>query len=244
MSPIRNHVTQTRQRYWRTYWERGSGGKHRHNEEWFFKRKAAEIADIVPSGGALLDYGCGSADLLVYYAPLFRDILATDFSEIQLAAAQKRGTQFGVTNISFHQADENTLEAYLGDRLFDCIVLSAVVQHLEQGQLATLLALFRRHLTENGVIALVDVIDPVLAWLWRLGFLDDQEITFVGVGKRILRQLAYRARRVLKRLPPDEIGYAYPRYVVRRLAEREQLSTELLGARHYSYRYHAILRLR
>ena len=56
---------------WQAYWATRSDGGHRSQAEAFLRKEAAEKLFHLGRGEALLDLGCGSADLLVYYADAF-----------------------------------------------------------------------------------------------------------------------------------------------------------------------------
>ncbi|THC49373.1 class I SAM-dependent methyltransferase [Streptomyces sp. A1499] len=114
-----------------------------HDNAWF-----AEQA--VPAGpGRVLDLCCGGGRSAVELARAGHEVTAVDISPIQLAAAQKRAAEFGVTDrMAFVRADVTTLD--LG-RAFDAVVIGGLSVTLFDGDARTaLLDTVTRHLAPGG----------------------------------------------------------------------------------------------
>jgi 2-polyprenyl-3-methyl-5-hydroxy-6-metoxy-1,4-benzoquinol methylase len=63
------------------YWRGKTDGMHRHSEEEWFQKYAAELLAMLPLRGTLLDVGCGSCQVTTYLAQVFEHVYAFDFSE-------------------------------------------------------------------------------------------------------------------------------------------------------------------
>src|SRR5262245_14590035 len=131
-----------------------------------YRTIAQDICALVPSGGAVLDYGCGDA--------LHADIVAARARVLILceAASAVRGKlseRFaGHPNIQVGAPEE---VAVLPPASLDVVVLHSVAQYLAPRELDGLLVLFRRLLRTDGVLILGDVIPPHVSALtdaWAL----------------------------------------------------------------------------
>lgn len=83
---------------------------------------------------ALLELGCGSADLLAYDARGFQACLGVDFSPSTLAAARRRLDRFGAGGVHPLQTDAVTVWDRLGDASFAAITAGQRVQDLGREQ--------------------------------------------------------------------------------------------------------------
>ncbi|MFE5535605.1 methyltransferase domain-containing protein [Streptomyces sp. NPDC056492] len=104
----------------------------------------------VPAGpGRVLDLCCGGGRSAVELARAGHEVTAVDISPIQLAAAQKRAAEFGVTDrMTFVHADVTTLDL---DRVFDAVVIGGLSVTLFDGEARTaLLRTVTRHLAPGG----------------------------------------------------------------------------------------------
>jgi SAM-dependent methyltransferase len=141
---------------WIAFWnsEHSIYVNERHREV-HYRTIAQDIRAYVPSGAAVLDYGCGEAlhaDLvaasaqvviLCEAAPLVRTKLIECFS--------------GHAKIEVRSPDE---VAALPDGSLDVVVLHSVAQYLTPKELDGLLVLFRRLLRANGALILGDIVPP------------------------------------------------------------------------------------
>ncbi|MFJ9008630.1 methyltransferase domain-containing protein [Streptomyces canus] len=104
----------------------------------------------VPSGvGRALDLCCGGGRSAVELARAGHEVTAVDISPVQLAAAQKRAAESGVTDrMSFVRADVTTLDL---KRQFDAVVIGGLSVTLFDGDRRTaLLRTVARHLAPGG----------------------------------------------------------------------------------------------
>jgi SAM-dependent methyltransferase len=126
-----------------------------------YRTIAQDIRALVPSGGAVLDYGCGDA--------LHADIVAARARVLILCeAASAVRAKLGHPNIEVRAPEE---VAVLPPASLDVVVLHSVAQYLTPQQLDGLMALFRRLLRTDGVLILGDVIPPHVSALtdaWAL----------------------------------------------------------------------------
>ena len=131
--------------FWRHYNERVPtieeefelwGTYHQHRHEMRYDLVAAEVRRYTPKGGAILDVGCGSA----LVADRVRDIDATyigfDFGghHIEYAAKKYADIQARRLRTAFARGDAQQMP--LADSSVDVVVLSEVIEHLLQPELA------------------------------------------------------------------------------------------------------------
>ena len=64
-----------------------------------FKNTLLSFLAMLPSGGTLLDVGCGACQLTTYLAPEFDQVYGVDFSETMLLTARQRIERRGLTNV-------------------------------------------------------------------------------------------------------------------------------------------------
>lgn len=62
--------------YWSRYWADQTDGGHRTSAEDFLRLEADEKLFHLGEGDSLLDFGCGSADLLAYFAALGTSLIS------------------------------------------------------------------------------------------------------------------------------------------------------------------------
>jgi SAM-dependent methyltransferase len=120
-----------------------------------YRTIAQDISAHVASGASVLDYGCGEAlhaDLVA--APARRLILCEAAPMVRAALAERFA---GDAKIEVLAPDA---VAALPAGSLDVAVLHSVAQYLTPDELDTLLAQFRRLLTDKGLLILGDVIPP------------------------------------------------------------------------------------
>lgn len=224
---------------WRQYWADRSDGGHRSQAEEFLRKEAREKLFHLGSGSSLLDFGCGAADLLVYYAEHFERVVGVDFSQTMLDAARERAERFGRTNIELVCADDAAVWDVV-EGSFDRISAGQVIQYFDEAQIDGFLAGAKRALARGGEIILFDVIDPRIYVLHELGLFGGNR------GVRLVRHaaqlLASKTVRRLRRLPDSIIGYRHAPERIGAVAGRHGFAMELVWSMYYEYRYHALLR--
>ena len=131
-----------------------------------YRTIAQDIRALVPSGAAVLDYGCGDA--------LHTDLVAARAVELILCEAAPAVRAGLAARFAGHpkievRAPEEV--AALPTASLDVVVLHSVAQYLTPQELDGLLVLFRRLLRADGVLILGDVIPPHVSALtdaWAL----------------------------------------------------------------------------
>lgn len=224
---------------WKAFWSAQSSGIHRFETEDFLQREAREKLLHMPAGGRLLDFGCGSADLLVYYADAFTSIVGADYSPSMLAKARERLQRFGIRTIELVEADDRSVWD-LGLGTFDCITADGVVQYLNRRQLERFVQRAAGALAPGGAICLFGVLDPLQLLLWEGGWFRTNVRLLeriVGVGRAAMVQAA---RRMLGRQRGFGIAYSPDCFVD--IAGQSNLRIEFARSVYYEYRYHVLLR--
>jgi SAM-dependent methyltransferase len=230
---------------WRAYWSVRSSAEHRDASEEFFAKHAEEkLLHLQPGSrrGALLDVGCGAADLLVHYAPHYQRAIGVDFSPAMVAKARERvASHSGARHAEILEADDATVWARAAGS-FDCITAGGVVQYWDPGQLDRFVARAVERLTPNGRIVLFEIIDPRLYPLHALGLFRLEPTRLSALALRAAGFAWSTARRLLAGETALPLGYGYTPDKLHDLAERHGLSLQLAWSMYYEYRYHAILR--
>ena len=120
-----------------------------------YRTIAQDIRAHLPAEATVLDYGCGEAlhaDLIAASAKAL--ILCEAAPKVRAALAHRFA---GDAKIKVYAPEEI---AALPPRTLDAVVLHSVAQYLTPQELDTLLAMFRRLLSDEGVLILGDVIPP------------------------------------------------------------------------------------
>ena len=185
-------------------------------------------AHLVPRGSRVLELGCGDGALLAALQPTWG--VGVDFSDTALAAARCAHPQ-----IEFVAADVQELE--LGDQVFDCIVVSDLVNDLWDvqellnrlqrycGPSTRLILNFSSQLWNLPLKAAMGLVTPDLTpnWLTRHDLSNLLEIT----GYEPLRQW----EEVMMPLPLPLISAFCNRYLVRLFPFRHLAMTNFMLAR-------------
>ena len=232
-------------KYFERFYSSATSGLHRENTEEFFEREAAEKLFHLGEGDGLLDFGCGTADLTVYYTRRFCRIVGVDFSANMLDRARVRAAAFGASDLRFIQADDKSVWEKLGGECFDAVTTAGVMQHLSPADVETFTRRALEFLTDQGRIIYFDIPDPRIYLLVRLGAFGprpwrwrDLPRSLYLLGKLIARRMfdAWRGH------PTDIMGYQHHPAALRDIAVRCGLSAEVVSSMYYEYRYHLILR--
>ena len=197
-------------------------------------------------GENMLDFGCGSADLLVYYTQNYKFCVGADNSKPMLEKAEERLTKFQNNGkVLLIHADNQQIwrdvENKLGkDFKFDCITAGQVMQYLTKPQVADFLDHAALHLTENGKICLFDIVDLRTYELWKSGLFKANSFNFSVVICLVFNRL----RNTLKKIsgkPACDMGYAYPPSFFADAARKHNFNVSIINSMYYEYRYHVIL---
>jgi cyclopropane fatty-acyl-phospholipid synthase-like methyltransferase len=229
--------------YWTNYWDEQVNGLHHLQTEEFLKSESEEKLFHLAQGGKLLDFGCGSADLLVYYAPFYPFCVGVDGSKLMLEKARERLNAFNEQNNVLLLNSDNVqvwkhLENELGeDFKFDCITAGQVVQYFDKKQTEDFVYNSMLHLLNGGKICLFDIVDSRTHELWKAGLFRGNSFNF-----SVMCRLIYgRMRLILNKLrgkPSHDLGYAYPPDFFMNLAKKHNLKMAYANSMYYEYRYH------
>lgn len=223
------------------YWEERKNGGHREQTEEFLKKESKEKLYHLGSGNSLLDFGCGSADILAYYASAFNNLVGVDLSASMLENAKKRLKSFGLSSkvVLFNADDSNVWQKVAGK--FDRITSGQVIQYLNINQIDNFIKNAALRINSDGKIVLFDIIDPDIYFLKELGYFVGYNLGTLRLLKRVVFLSINRMLRYIKRLPLSDIGFAYRKQQINKIAVKYGLQMECIWSMYYEYRYHAIL---
>lgn len=168
--------------------------------KWLVVEKPAEA--LRKKGAQILVAGCGTGHEALQYAVLFpeAEVLAVDLSLTSMAYGMGKAREFGITNITFRQADILRL-GEIG-RQFDCIVSGGVLHHIKDmfrawqvltGMLkpggVMKIALYSRTARRN-LIACHDIIRKSYPGLDLAGMRDFRHNSDRIVGKKLVASLS------------------------------------------------------
>ena len=232
--------------FWRDYWDKQSDGQHHSQQETFLKNESEEKLFHLTKGENLLDFGCGSADLFVYYTPFFKFSVGADGSKLMLEKAKERLSVFNnQNNIALIHSDNyhiwNDIAKQLGATFqFDCITTGQVMQYLSKKEIEDFICNAAHHLTEDGKICLFDIVDSRTFQLWKAGLFKSNSLNFTVVMKLIINHLRGIVRKLRGKLFHD-LGYVYPPSFFIKLAQENNLTLSYYNSMFYEYRYHIIM---
>ena len=201
--------------FWKEYWNKQSDGQHDSQQEGFLRNESEEKLFHLAKGENLLDFGCGSADLLVYYAPFFKFMMGADSSKLMLEKAKERLSAFDFSNnvMLIHSDNHqiwNDIATELGkDFKFDCITTGQVIQYLDKKETENFICNAVHHLTDDGKICLFDIVDSRTFVLWQAGLFKGNSFNFMVMIKLIKGYLKGIVNK-LRGKPFHCLGYVYP----------------------------------
>ena len=198
--------------FWKDYWDKQSDGQHHLQEESFLKSESEEKLFHLAKGGNLLDFGCGSADLLAYYTPFFKFSVGADNSKLMLEKAKERLSVFNnQDNFMLINSDNcqiwNEIKHKLSEKFqFDCITTGQVMQYLNRKEIEDFICNAAHHLTDSGKICLFDIVDARTFPLWKAGLFKGDSFTYMIVIRLIFNYLKWIWRKI-KGKPFYSFGY-------------------------------------
>lgn len=112
----------------------------------------------VPSDGTLLDFGCGTGTFVAVAAKACREVIGVDVSKTMLAAARKKASDLGLTNVRFEHHGFLTYEHRSAP--LDAIATTYALHHLPDFWQAVALRRIYDFLKSGGHFYLRDVVIP------------------------------------------------------------------------------------
>lgn len=222
-------------------------GVHRFNTEDFLRLEAEEKLFHLGQGNGLLDFGCGTADLLAYYAPRFAQLYGADLSENMLDHARKRLAGFDARNVTLMKADDKTVWHALEGISLDVITTAAVMQYFTVDQISSFLAEGKKHLKDGGRFAFFDLVDPNLYWMFKYNVYTPDLPMIRNIPTGLLSALKVGIKSALalaKGRAFDfnaSLGNTHLPGAIADLAQRQGLECRIIRSMYYEYRFHAIL---
>lgn len=224
---------------WKDFFKDKKHGGHRYSSEEFLSMEAREKLFHLDGGKRLLDFGCGAAELLTYYAPEYEQLVGVDFSESMLEEASKRIKKKKCQNIDLILADHETLWEKLNSS-FDRITAAGVIQYLTFQEIDKFISDASKCLNEDGKIVLFDILDSRLYPLWKIGLFSQD-----ANGFKILCKTGFEFRTAisssLRNRPKDILGFAHNPYTVEKIASKHGFRMICVRSMYYEYKYHAIM---
>ena len=224
---------------WEEFFKDKKHGGHRYSSEEFLAMEAREKLFHLDGGKTLLDFGCGSAELLTYYAPEYEKLVGVDFSPSMLGEASKRIRKKGCDNIDLILANHETLWEKL-EFSFDRITAAGVIQYLTLQEIDKFIFDASRYLNRGGKIVLFDLLDSRLYPLWKVG-LFSKDVNCL----KILRKAGFELQTVvlasIKNRPKDILGFAYNPNKIEKIANKHGFRMIYVCSMYYEYKYHAIM---
>ena len=224
---------------WEDFFKDKTHGGHRYSSEEFLAMEAREKLFHLDGGSTLLDFGCGAAELLTYYAQKYEQLVGADFSSSMLEEAGKRIERNKCQNIDLILADHETLWENL-DTSFDRITAAGVIQYLTYQEVDTFIANSSEHLNIDGKIVFFDILDPRLYPLWKLGIFAPN----AGVLKALYRigcDFRDSVLATLRNHPRNIYGYSHNPYEIQKIANKYDFEMRYVQSMYYEYKYHAIM---
>ena len=150
------------------FWKDKTEAQHRHHDERWFRLYAQELLAIMPSGGTLLDVGCGAAQLTTYLAGQFDSIIGIDLSESMLAAGRAR-----IANQAPRVALVRSAATALpfASNSIDVILAYGVIQYFDTAALQRHVMECARVLRPSGKVCWGQIPNARLRRLWYAGAL-------------------------------------------------------------------------
>lgn len=224
---------------WEDFFKDKTHGGHRYSSEEFLSMEAKEKLFHLDGGKTLLDFGCGSAELLTYYAPEYEQLVGADFSPSMLGEASKRLKDKNCNNIDLILANHETLWENL-NFTFDRITAAGVIQYLTLQEIDAFIASASKHLSTNGKIVFFDILDPRLYPLWKLGIFAPN----AGIIKALYRvgcDFRDSILATLKNSPKNIYGFSHNPYKIQKIANNHGFKMSYVQSMYYEYKYHAIM---
>jgi len=224
---------------WAEFFADKRSGGHRSSAEEFILMEAKEKLFHLNGGKTLLDFGCGAAELLTYYAPEYERLVGVDFSASMLDEASKRIREKKCENVSLILADNKTVWDKL-EFSFDRITAAGVFQFLKYQEIDEFVFNASKYLNKDGKIVIFDIQDSRLYPLWKMGLFSKNP-----KFKNILYKVGYELKtivfaNVINR-PRDILGYTHTPYKIEMIVNKNGFKMTCVQSMYYEYKFHAII---
>lgn len=236
----------SKKKFWQNYWSNQTNGLHREQTETFLLKEAQEKLFLLNGGKSILDFGCGSAELLIHYAQFYSYCVGADWSSSMLSHAIKRINNSNLDKkIKLLFADEVDIWNHLYQpdgsvSYFDRITAGQVLQYFDTNQVENFIKNALHFLSEEGKIFLFDIIDSRTYELWMVGLYQEKESSTLSLLFRILILKSKGILRLLTNKPEFCLGNAYSPSYFLEIAKKYQLKVSFVNSMYYEYRYHVI----
>ena len=214
-------------------------GGHRSSADEFILMEAKEKLFHLDGGKTLLDFGCGAAELLTYYALKYERLVGVDFSESMLDEASKRIKKKKCENVSLILADHKTVWDKL-EFSFDRITAAGVFQYLTYQEIDGFIFNASKYLNEGGKLVLFDIQDSRLYQLWKIG-LFSQDTRLWNILHKVGFELKKMVYASLKSGPRDILGYSHNPYKIKKIVNKHGFEMTCVQSMYYEYKFHAII---
>jgi len=134
------------------------------------EKEVRERLLLLDGGESLLDFGCGTGEILIHIAPHYPRVIGADISLSMLEQARLKFQQGACQDIRLLCADEQSLWTKI-DESFDRITSTQVVQHMDPEQVDHFITQAADHLNTGGRIVLFDMVHPHYLTFHKLGLL-------------------------------------------------------------------------
>lgn len=162
------------------------------------KKQASLVAEGIPAGAKIMDFGCGDGRVAIPLAALGYDVTAVDGSAGMLDALAANAP-----DLTAFQSDGSDFGKHLGRRKFDAVYCLAVLIHLDYASAETLIRNLRGIVKKGGLLILDWPVaaEPAegVAWLDVTTWAQDQqdkltqELGIARVDDQDVPWQAYRA---------------------------------------------------
>lgn len=221
------------ERCWRNYWSTLESGGHRDASPAALQRDANMKLSLLPSAGKLLDIGCGTGELSIYFAPAFESLVCIEPSPTMRKVAGERFAASGMDGKICLLDGNHRLLTVRNCGPFTAIIANQVAQYLDIPQLSELLNAARSLIADEGRLLLADIPDPDGLTKARIAWSGG------GLSGRLRTYLTH----VLTRcgLPGDGMGCGHDVTRLSSLALSLGWKTTRITSSLYDYRYHLVL---
>lgn len=116
-----------------------------------------EIGQYLPTGGRVMEVGCGFGLFALYFASIHPDlqIRAVDLDEKRIAAAEASQHKLGINNVSFEIGDATQID--LGSGPLDAVYMLDLIHHIPPVSARQLVHQAYEVLRPGGVLIIKDV---------------------------------------------------------------------------------------